>query len=106
MGKFRIKRPRLTKHIDALGHICVEWAHLEGTVDAMLAALVPLPVDNIFRCISTNVDLRAKILMIKGLGLAHKIEWYDDLVQVVDLVDNTLRPARNREVAREICTVG
>jgi hypothetical protein len=98
MGKFRIKRPRLSRHVSALGHICIEWAHLEGTIDALLAALIPLPLDNFSRSITTNADVRAKIQMVKGLALARKIEWYDDLAKIIDLVDNTLRPTRNRYV--------
>jgi hypothetical protein len=98
MTTFRIKRPRLSRHISALGHICVEWASLEGTVDIVLACLIPLPMDDAARCITANADIRDKIQMIKGLAIARHVSWAEDLTSVIDLVDNVLRPQRNRYI--------
>mgnify|MGYP006919674258 CR=1 FL=1 len=94
----RFVRPALNDHLQAVGYVCVEWSLLEEAMDLMLASLIPLPADDVFRCISVNADIRAKIQMAKGMCLAHGLEWSNDLITVLDYIDNDLRVTRNRYV--------
>lgn len=98
MSGFRKERPGLEKHIEAIGHVCIEWSYLEGATDYLIGRLIPINSGQPLDVLTTNIDFRSKLQIVKGLGISHSLGWQGDLLKLVDYVDNTLRPARNRYV--------
>lgn len=89
------------KHALRIGHICISWAHLETKLDYLLIKLIPVEGgEAAANVIVGNVDFREKLQMVLGLGFLKKpsVEWFNYLRSVLVIIDNELRPERNRHV--------
>ena len=89
----------------AMGYVLIWWAYLEANLDGLLVYLLDLkaPTFNAevtFDTITHNIDFRAKIQIIVGLGCLKSInnDWFNILKWSLDKIDNDLRVRRNRTV--------
>jgi hypothetical protein len=90
----------LKQHAEALGYVCIQWAHLELEVDAWLANLIPLGESPINITVTSEIDFRAKLAIVKKLAYSksHSPQWFEDVKALLSLIDNQLRTERNRMV--------
>lgn len=86
------------EHARAIGYVCQSWAILELLVNRYIELLVPLPEGPEAECITVNADMRQKIQMLRGLGFIKRTsdEWYEKLRNQLNILDDELRPERNR----------
>jgi hypothetical protein len=112
-GSFDVRPPSaplsLDEHAQALGHVCIGWGQLELTLNMLLSSLLfadppgnPPTGDQvkISQCISANADIREKIRMALAIGYLRRPDdvWFEKLKEVLDRIDNELRPERNRVI--------
>jgi hypothetical protein len=105
---FRFTIPKLHEHATAIGYVCIHWSDLETHINLILSQVTPLPGDGAARCITNNADVRDKIQMLKAVGFLHKPsdEWFEALSDVLDRIDNEIRPQRNRFIHDEWVDTG
>jgi hypothetical protein len=96
MGK-SLHSVRFDKVAQELGHICIYWAWLEQALDELIIELSHLEPGDIGRSVTANADIRSKISMIKALAFLRKPSgaWFSYTQEMLDLIDNNLRPRRN-----------
>ena len=80
-----------------LGHITIEWGHLERMLDDLIVELGRLDETHVAQIITGNSDIRSKIQMAKGLSFIRKSneDWFIATIGLLDIIDNDLRPRRN-----------
>ncbi|MDO8378597.1 hypothetical protein [Phenylobacterium sp.] len=103
----------MTRVVNAIGSLALHWAYINGIIHDLslhIAAALnpafenpdeapPRPWD-IMNTALSNMDERAKIATVKAL--AHHVDetrspqFYERTAKLLDYVDNTLRPERNR----------
>jgi len=73
-------------------------AYIELIVSDMLTVMIPVPEPDISRVLAAEIDLEAKVNVLKAVAFLRKPsdEWFGRLETVLNSVNNTLRPARNR----------
>lgn len=86
-----------------LGHITMEWARLEGSLNEFLRVLTPLEEDTLAQIYYGNTDLRGKIQIALAIGFHRKVDvdWFSDFQYLLNYVDNNLRPRRNAVIHAE-----
>jgi hypothetical protein len=85
----------------AIGYVCIQWGLLETTFDRLMRIIMHWSHrDEVTHVLTVNIDMRSKIKILLGVGLMYKpsAEWFDELKDVCHLVENSLRPKRNRFV--------
>jgi len=92
--------PELRAHAEAIGYVCIHWAHLEHHIDACLAMLTPLESGAVHTVVTTGIPFRSKLAILKSLAHIRQLnaDWFEAVKTTVDLIDNELRAARNRVV--------
>jgi hypothetical protein len=92
--------PELNKLALIIGHICIQWSRMEDALDFAIAQFANLDEGTITHAITSNLDIRNKIQSVKALAFARKPnpEWFRQLTEQLDYIDNTLRPERNKYV--------
>jgi hypothetical protein len=100
MTEPRIHYQPIDDHAHAIGYVCITWAVLETEVDKFLTFLTPLEYGEVGESILGNSNIRDKIKMLKALAFIRKLDdgWYRELDAVLKLIDDNLRPDRNRYV--------
>jgi hypothetical protein len=90
----------LKQHAEALGYVCIQWANLELEVDAWLANFIPLGHTPINDIVTSEIDFRAKLAIVKNLAYSKSLnpKWFDEVKALLDLIDNQLRCERNRMI--------
>jgi hypothetical protein len=92
--------PAVNEHARAIGYVCILWAAMEGRLDQLLAALIPIPIQsgNVNHIVAANIDFREKLAMIKALAMERKGDspWSRDIVDLMNKIGGTLRLKRNR----------
>ena len=81
-SKLRKRRKRFDKVASAIGHICISWAHPERDLNEFIQTLTPLEVGDISRSITSNMDIRSKVQVIKALAYLRKPskEWFEKMI--------------------------
>ena len=87
-------------HAHAIGHLCLQWNFVEHTSDIFLSFLANLDDTEIRAAIINNADARDKWRMIDAVGFIKRPndDWYRRLKEVINRINNELRPERNRMV--------
>jgi hypothetical protein len=82
-----------------LGHISIEWARIEHSLDELIEILIPLDKDNsvLNDAITGNIDIRNKAQIIKAVAFLKQKDkgWYVIITKLINKIDNDLRPRRN-----------
>jgi len=92
--------PHFNKVALILGHICLHWSRIEDVIDYLIGRMVGLEENNQTYAITSNMDIRNKIQTLKALAFERKtsMRWFDKVAKLLDEIDNTIRPERNRYV--------
>jgi hypothetical protein len=92
--------PEVNKLALIIGHICIHWSRIEDTLDFAIGRLAYLEEGNITHAFTSNLDIRNKIQTLKALGFERKTnnEWFKELSEQLDYIDNVIRPERNKYV--------
>jgi len=92
--------PELRDHAEAIGYVCIHWAHMELEIDGWLSCLTPLEPAPVNDIVISEIDFRAKLTIIKNLAhvRAHNRKWFKSVKVLLDHINNDLRPERNRMV--------
>jgi hypothetical protein len=92
--------PSLNKLALVIGHLCIKWAWIEESIDTFIGKYAPLDEGHISNAITSNLEIRSKIQTLKALAFERRQsdEWFDDLSRLLNVVDNELRPERNKYV--------
>jgi hypothetical protein len=91
------------KHALALGLACMSWSLLESVIDDFLADIIPLendPRQDVAGVFHANIDFREKIKILVSVAFIRKYndQWFRELQEWIDEIDNDLRTERNRYV--------
>jgi hypothetical protein len=104
MPGYRLEITQLHEHARALGYVIITWGYLQSSIAELLKALLPIQ-DNIAKNIlSGNIDERDQIKIIRELGwycfnsFKNEHNQYDGFSELLNTIDNDLRPKRNRFV--------
>lgn len=99
MANRHLNIPPLADHIEALGYLCIFYAHLERRINDMIGQLTGFKGERL-GSITNHIDLNKKLLVAKHLGFLSKPSqsWYDDLDLTLWLVENHIMPNRNRYI--------
>jgi hypothetical protein len=91
---------------EALGFLVMFWGWLEAEINKIVIKL--LETRNMYYEIVGHIDFREKLQIIKSVAFAathnvipaptENVEWFDRLEGIVNLIDNELRPNRNRMI--------
>src|SRR5688500_5714555 len=100
MPKRSYRRPRLEKYAAELGYISIYWASLEHRLDLFVTSLVHLEYGHVSEAVTGNADLRSKLQMIRALAFVRQPskEWFEHVLELLDYIDNDLRPRRNDHI--------
>jgi len=92
--------PSLNKLAMVIGHLCIKWAWIEETLDTFIGNYAPLAEGHIQHAITSNLDIKNKIQILKALAFerSQSDKWFDDVSRLLNIVDNELRPERNKYV--------
>jgi hypothetical protein len=93
--------PPMQKLATELGYICIYWGWIEDTIDTLITYLGELEYEQIAQAITGNADVRQKIQMLRALAFLRQDdsgEWYKETLNLINTIDNDLRPKRNRYV--------
>lgn len=96
----KLRYGSLAEHAREIGNLCICWSRVELESTMFLLTLMQ-PVGSFEAMIPlTNMDFRDKLTAIVALGFHKKPSdaWFTELKEVVDDLDNNLRPLRNRYV--------
>ena len=98
MLKDRVKRNR--KVANRLGRLCMSWSHLELDLTLLLHRLMRISDPTVNNTILGVMGLREKIQALHTIGFkrAPSPDWYASLSKVLNMIDNELRPERNRMI--------
>jgi hypothetical protein len=98
MIKDRVKRNR--KVANRLGRLCMSWSHLELDLTLLLHSLMGVSDPTVNNTILGVMGLREKIQALHTIGFkrAPSRQWYDSLSKTLTMIDNDLRPERNRMI--------
>ena len=81
-----------------IGYMCIYWAWIEDTIDALISNLAPIDDEKVCEAIVGNADLRQKVQMVKALAFLQRQDledWYTNLIETLNTIDNNLRGRRN-----------
>lgn len=94
--------PEFDEHARAIGYICAHWAWLEKLLALFLEYYIPLDL-KVSGAVTANIDFREKIQIALTVGYLHRKsdEWFSDLRELLNYIDNELRPLRNRLIHDE-----
>ncbi|MBD3768779.1 MAG: hypothetical protein IE925_01440 [Rhodobacterales bacterium] len=86
------------KHAENLGIISILWTRLELQLDILLVGLMTGTDETIQSVFLGSQSMRDKCNSAKVLGLHRKVseQWYDQLTNLLNKIDNEMRPNRNR----------
>src|SRR3954464_161577 len=93
--------PELTPYALAVGALCNSWSRLESAARMLFLKVSGMPIDrhsfNIVHALSFNDQLTAIKIAFVGRRSAdpRKVEM---VLRIINYIDNTLRPRRNRNV--------
>jgi hypothetical protein len=93
--------PSFNKVALLIGHISMNWSRVEDIVDHLIGRMLGLEErSNIGNAVTSNMDIRNKIQTVKALFFETKTSeaWFEKIASLLDEIDNTLRPERNRYV--------
>ncbi|TQF27805.1 hypothetical protein UNPF46_29000 [Bradyrhizobium sp. UNPF46] len=93
--------PHFNKLALVIGHICINWSRVEDVMDFLISRMILLEEgSNLANAITSNMDIRNKIQTLKALVYERRTgnAWFKEYAQLLDQIDNELRPARNRYV--------
>jgi hypothetical protein len=92
--------PSLSEHAMAIGHVCILWAWVENAIELFLSDLAFNGDEKAGKGVLANLEMREKGHILKEVALAKKPtdRWYEGVRDIVDDIDNELRPKRNRFV--------
>lgn len=93
--------PEMQELATELGFICIYWGWIEDSLDTFITELAELEHDQIAQALTGNVDVRQKIHMAKALSFLRQDasgEWYKHAIKTLNVIDNDLRPKRNRYI--------
>jgi len=87
----------LRRTAEALGFLVILWADLEDDINKFVMKL--LEQDTLHYEVVGHIDFREKIQIIKSTAftLYHPSKWFDDVETIINIIDNELRPERNRK---------
>jgi hypothetical protein len=96
----RVHYTEIDDHAHAIGYVCITWAILETELDKLLTVLAPLEFGEAGESVLGNSNIRDKIKMLKALGFIRKPadNWYHQLEQVLNHIDQQLRITRNQYI--------
>lgn len=82
----------------ALGHISIQWAWLERILAYHIMTLTPLEDDAVGRTITSAMDMRRKVQVLKALAFERRptARWFNLMIGSLNYIDNNLRDRRNR----------
>jgi hypothetical protein len=93
--------PDLKEHAEAIGYVCVNWSWLEFIVECVLSEFLDMPADKPeAHIVTSSIDFRKKLDVIKAIGFMRKpsTQWFAQWEGLINHIDNSLRPERNRYV--------
>ena len=93
--------PELREHAEAIGYVCINWSWLEFVVECVLSEFINMPADKPEALIVTSIiDFGKKLEVIKAIGFIRKpsTRWFAEWEGLINHIDNSLRPERNRYV--------
>ncbi len=98
MAGKRPTHPDADQFNTAVGIICRRWGAMENAIDITLSVLMQTPSRNITSAITSNCDIRTKLRILMVAGYEHKLsdKWFKQFKELLDTIDNELRPERNR----------
>jgi hypothetical protein len=91
--------PSLRHAAEALGFLLILWGRLEESINDGVIKLSGVRRALRYELVG-HVDFREKLQIIKSLAFAHAAHtvWFDALEKHINLIDNELRPERNRMI--------
>lgn len=94
-----LQRHPLREHASEIGMICVFWSTLEMTLDMLYFALLNTD-EHTASVLISNSSMRDKVTNIKLLAYKKKPSdvWFSKIKKQIEIIDNDLRPLRNRYV--------
>lgn len=90
----------LSSHATYIGQLCITWSWLETSIDVLLGTLLfPLPHQEAATVIY-NMNFREKLETNLTLGYQKRPneQWHSDLSKIINEINHSLRPERNRMV--------
>jgi hypothetical protein len=86
----------LRRTAEALGFLVIMWADLEDDINQFVMKL--LEQDRLHYEVVGHIDFRGKIQITKSTTFTfyHPSKWFDDVERIINIIDNELRPERNR----------
>lgn len=87
-----------TKHFAAIGHICLQWALLEHTVLALIAAAEHMPMPKV-HIIFGGLDMLPRVNM--AITLARQARWPQHLVKRIEVIRKALQHGEDLKVGDE-----
>lgn len=93
--------PELKAHAEAIGYVCINWSWLEFVVECVLSEFIDMPADKPeAHIITSSIDFSKKLDVIKHIGFIRKpsTRWFAQWEGLINHIDNSLRPERNRHV--------
>ena len=96
----RDRERQLKKHSAQIGRLCTLWSSLELDVTVFLTVIVPFPDAPSKNALMGLMAFRDKLHALLALGFDKKPDdgWYDELAEVINNIDNSIRTERNRMV--------
>lgn len=93
-----IKHYSMDELAQEIGRLCMYWSELEMAISLLLSDLLRIEEAVPKNLILGALDFRSKLHMLLPLGFHRKPsdQWYADLNEHVNHIDNVLRPERNR----------
>jgi hypothetical protein len=64
--------PSLNKLALVIGHLCIKWAWIEESLDTFIGNYAPLDEGHISHAITSNLDVRNKIQILKALAFERR----------------------------------
>lgn len=81
-----------------IGRMCVYWSELERSVSVFVYVMLKIEDRISSNVVAGALDFRAKLHVALPLAFDRKPsdQWYKDVEQTINIIDNNLRPERNR----------
>jgi hypothetical protein len=100
MADSKLADETIDEHARAIGYLCIYWAALEHGMDRLLEILAPLEPGDISNSITSEIDGRTKLTLLRKVGFARQPSkgWYGSLEGLINRIDNILRLERNRYI--------
>jgi len=93
-----IKHQTMDELAQEIGRLCMYWSELEMVIATLLAKLLTIEETVPKNIVIGALDFRGKLFALLPIAFHRKPSeaWYESLEDTVNLIDNQLRPERNR----------